>query len=174
MEHQKSYSIYANEYQNIDTASISTILLKDGTLLQINNKISPNNYRDKSLNRNISDSSLPVNNLAKVKKFNSFSANVKYKSKYNNQNKNNGFYVTPVLNGNRKLIAIKIPENNQNIDLTQENRHVENFTFKVSPKKYIYKPYKPPKRKSNQGGTNIKLNYKFYCSNPSFVNKKNK
>ena len=39
MEPQKSYSIYANEYQNIDTGTISTILLKDGTLLQINNKI---------------------------------------------------------------------------------------------------------------------------------------
>ena len=63
MEPQQSYSIYANEYQNIDTTTISTILLKDGTLLQINNKISPNNYRDKSHNRNTSDSSLPVNIL---------------------------------------------------------------------------------------------------------------
>ena len=174
MEPQQSYSIYANKYQNIDTTTISTILLKDGTLLQINNKISPNNYRDKSHNRNTSDSSLPVNNLSKVKKFNSFSANTKYKAKFSNQNKNNGFYVTPIINGNKKLIAIKIPDNSQNKEFKKENRHIENITFKVSPKKYIYKPYKPPKRKSNQGETNIKLNYNFYCSNPSFVNKKNK
>ena len=55
---------------NIDTTKISTILLKDGTVLKINNIISTNIYENKHLNRNISDSSLPVNNnynLAKVK-----------------------------------------------------------------------------------------------------------
>ena len=35
------------------------------------------------------------------------------------------------------------------IDFNADNRRVENITFKVSPKKYAYKPYKPPKRKHN-------------------------
>ena len=173
MESQNSYSISPHEYQNIDTTKISTILLKDGTVLKINNIISTNIYENKHLNRNISDSSLPVNNnynLAKVKKFNSFSANVKYKTKFNNQNLNNAFYVTPIINGNRKIIAIKIPDDNINIDLT--NRHVENITFKVSPKKYNYKPYKPPNRKHNLVMTNTKQNYNYYSSNSSFVNNK--
>ena len=172
MESQNSYSITPNEYQNIDTTKISTILLKDGTILQINNIISQNIQGNRPLNRNISDSSLSVNNpnnLAKVKKFNSFSANVNYKTKFNNQNQINGFYVTPIINGNRKLFAIKVPDINQNIDLTKEKRHVENFTFKVSPKKYSYKPYKPPKRKHNLGIINTKLNYSSYSS---FVNNK--
>ena len=176
MESQNTLVINPNEYSGIDTTKISTILLKDGTILNINHNISPNIYLNKPLNRNTSDSSLPVNNpnnLAKVKKFNSFSSNINNKSKFNNQN--NGFYVTPIINGNRKLIAIRVPDNNnRNIELTKENRHVENFTFKVSPKKYNYKPYKPPKRKHNLIITNQKQNYSYYCSNSSFVNKKNK
>ena len=172
MESQNSYSITPNEYQNIDTTKISTILLKDGTILQINNIISQNIHGNRPLNRNISDSSLPVNNpnnLSKVKKFNSFSANVNYKTKFNSRNQINGFYVTPIINGKRKLIAIKEPDIIQNIDLTKEKRHIENFIFKVSPKKYSYKPYKPPKRKHNLGITNTKRNYSSYSS---FVNNK--
>ena len=174
MESQNTLIINPSEYSGIDTTKISTILLKDGTVLNINNNISPNIYLNKPLNRNTSDSSLPVNNpnnLAKVKKFNSFSSNINNKSRLNNQN--NGFYVTPIINGNRKLIAIRVPDNNNpNIELIKENRHVENFTFKISPKKYNYKPYKPPKRKHNLIITNEKQNYSYYCSNSSSVNNK--
>ena len=100
MEKQNSYSIYANEYPNFDTTKISTILLKDGTILKVNNQIPINSYGKKSFNRNISDSFLPVNNpnnLAKVKKLNSFSSNIKYKANFNRSNQNNGFYVTPII-----------------------------------------------------------------------------
>ena len=176
MEPHNSYSIEANEYPNIDARKISTILLKDGTVFKINNNFSTNLYGKKHLNRNISDSFLPVNNSynsAKVRKFNSFSSNIQYKSKFNNPNQNNGFFVTPIINGNTRLIAIKVPDNNQNIALTKDNNyHVENLSFKVSPKKYIYKPYKPPKRKHNLVITNAKNNYNFYCSNSSYVKNK--
>ena len=73
MESQNTLIINPSEYSGIDTTKISTILLKDGTVLNINNNISPNIYLNKPLNRNTSDSFLPVNNpnnLAKVKKFN--------------------------------------------------------------------------------------------------------
>ena len=174
MEKQNSYSIYADEYSNFDTTKISTILLKDGTILKINNQIPINSYGKRSFNRNISDSSLPVNNpnnLAKVRKFNSFSSNIKYNSNFNQNNQNNGFYVTPIINANRKLIAIKVPETDQNMDYDVSKRLVENITFQVSPKKYTYKPYKLPKRKNNIIMTNSKQNYTYYCSN-SGVNKK--
>ena len=176
MEKQNSYSIYANEYPNFDTTKISTILLKDGTVLKINNQNPINIYAKKSFNRNISDSSLPVNNpnnLAKVRKFNSFSSNIKYKSNFSRNNQNNGFYVTPIINANKKLIAIKVPETEQNMDYDLSKRYVENITFQVSPKKYTYKPYKPPKRKNNIILTNSKQNYSYYCSY-SGVNKKEK
>ena len=83
MESQNTYSIYANEYQNIDTTKIATILLKDGTVLNVNQNLINISYGQKSLNRNTSDSSLPVNNpnnLAKVRKFNSFSSNINNKA----------------------------------------------------------------------------------------------
>ena len=176
MEKQNPHSITANEYPNIDTTKISSILLKDGTVLQINNPIPINAYGKRSFNRNISDSSLPVNNqnnLAKVRKFNSFSSNIKYKSNFIKNNQNNGFYVTPIMNANRKLIAIKMPENEQNMNYDIGKRYVENISFQVSPKKYAYKPYKPPRRKNNIILTNSKQNYSYYCSSSS-VNKKNK
>ena len=175
MEPQNPYLINANEYPNIDTAKISKILLKDGTVLQMNKNYPTNIYGNRSHNRNVSDSSIPVNNLnhlAKVKKFNSFSSNIKYKSNFNNKNQINGFYVTPIINGNRKLIAIKVPEINPDIELSKDNYHVENYSFKVSPKKYNYKPYKPPKRKHNLVIATNKQNYNFYCSKPNFINNK--
>ena len=168
MKSKKPYSITVNQYQNLDTNKISTILLKDGTMLQINNNFSSNSYGNKSFNRNISDSSLPVNNdfnLTKVRKFNSFSSNMKYKAQFNNKNLNNGFYVTPIINASRKYVAIKVSDIPQNIDFNTDNRHVENISFKVSPKKYAYKPYKPPKRKHNLILTNTTNNYNFYVSN---------
>ena len=175
MKSQNRYLINANEYDNIDSKKISSILLKDGTVLQLNNKISPNKYINRQLNRNISDSNLPVNNannLAKMRKFNSFSANINYKSRFNTQNQNNGFYVIPIINGNSKFIAMKVPDNDQYIDLTKIPRPVENLTFQVIPKKYNYKPYKPPKRKHNLVITNTKQNYNYYCSKSNFVKNK--
>ena len=175
MESQNTYSIYANEYSNIDTKKIATILLKDGTVLNVNQNLINISYGQKSLNRNTSDSSLPVNNpnnLAKVRKFNSFSSNINNKANANNKFQLNGFYVTPIINGTKKLLTIKNPIVSQNIDLDKNNYHIENITFKASPKKYIYKPYKPPKRKNNLIKIDTNKNHNFYCSNPSFVNKK--
>ena len=110
MESQNTYSIYANEYSNIDTTKIATILLKDGTVLNVNQNLINISYGQKSLNRNTSDSSLPVNNsnnLAKVRKFNSFSSNINNKANANNKFQLNGFYVTPIINGTKKLLTIK-------------------------------------------------------------------
>ena len=175
MEPQNNYAIYQSEYPNLNRSKYSPNLLNDGNVLQINNKASKYSYGNNSFNRNISDSSMPVNNsnyAAKLKKFNSFSANIKYKAQFNAQNQNNGFYVTPIINANKKLIAIRVPDTADNAGTDKNNYHVENFTFKVSPKKYIYKPYKPPRRKHNLLLVNTQNNYNYYVSNPSFNNKK--
>ena len=50
-----------------------------------------------------------------------------------------------------KILVIMSGKFDDNIHgfLDKNNYHIENITFKASPKKYIYKPYKPPKRKNN-------------------------
>ena len=164
-------SIYSNEYQNLDTQKISRIILKDGTIFEIKNNLNPNNYTDKSFNRNIRNNlSFNNNQYSKIKKFNSFSAKIKYKSK--DDNDTNGFYVTPIVNAPRRLLRIKIP-NNEVVDLGNNNYHIENFTFQSSPKKYYNKPYKQPKRKNNIIPINIKKNNNNYiCKCPGCINNK--
>ena len=180
MEPQNNYVIYENQYQNNLPSKYSRAFFKDRAVIQYNNNQSNYSLGNNSFNRKIIDSSqIPVNNpsnAAKIKKFNSFSANIKYNSRFNTQNnQNNGFYVTPIINGNKKLIAIKVPDTAQNIELNKDNYHVENFTFQVSPKKYTYKPYKQPKRKHNNlMFINSQKNYGYYCSNSSSKNYKKK
>ena len=148
MENNNYLSIYSDQYQNIDSSKISSILLKDGTILEIKNDRNQYKYTDKSFNRNIRNDNLLYNNAenSKIKKFNSFSARARCKSKDNSQNI--GFFVTPITNAPKRIIRIKVP-NDEIIDLGRKNYHIENFTFQSSPKKYYCKPYKQPKRKNN-------------------------
>ena len=148
MENSNYYFIYSDQYQNLDTGKISRIILKDGTVLEVKNNRNQYKYTDKSFNSNIRNRNLRFNNPEnpKIKKFNSFSARVRCKSKDNSENI--GFYVTPIINAPKRIIKIKVP-NDEIIDLGRKNYHIENFTFQSSPKKYYCKPYKQPKRKNN-------------------------
>jgi hypothetical protein len=155
MEAQNTYFITCDEYSKIDTQKISRIIMKNGDILEVNNIINlESNYEINSLSRNAPYSFNSINSynsinnkdISKIKKFNSYSA----KARYNNRSPESfhGFYVTPVLNSPKKIIKIQVPE--YDIDLSQKtNYNVQNFVFKSSPKKYNYKPYKPPKRKHN-------------------------
>ena len=160
MEAQKTYFITCDEYQKIDTQKISRIILKNGDILEINNTINQeSNYEIKSLSRNApysfnsinSYNSLNNKDISKIKKFNSYSSNARYNERSPDPESFHGFYVTPVLNSPIKMVKIQVPE----YDLSQKTEYpVQNFVFKSSPKKYNYKPYKPPKRKHN-----LKTNY---------------
>ena len=155
MEAQNSYFISCDEYSKIDTQKISRIIMKNGDILEVNNTINlESNYDINSLSRNApysynsTNSYNSINNkdISKIKKFNSYSANVRYNNR--SPDSFHGFYVTPVLNSPKKIVKIQVPE--YEIDLSQKtNYNIQNFVFKSSPKKYKYKPYKPPKRKHN-------------------------
>lgn len=152
MEENNYLSIFSDEFQNLDPQKISKIFLKDGTIFELNNNLNNldiNKYEDKSFNRNMKKNYLYPNNEdnSKIKKFNSFSAKIRYKSKHDSD-ANNGFYVTPILNIPRRIIKIKVP-NDQLTDLGKKNYRIESFTFQSSPRKYYCKPYKQPKRKNN-------------------------
>jgi hypothetical protein len=139
-----TFSIPSDEYKNIDTQKISKIFLKNGDIFEINNNMNQENYYENEyLNKNtpISSRSCSSNNdLAKLRKFNSYStkfegSNIEFK----------GFYVTPISNNSKKKISIKVPDYDS---VNYDNHHVDTFSFRASPKKYSYKPYKPPKRKN--------------------------
>ena len=142
---QNNFTISVDEYPNIDTQKIYRIILKDGNILEINNNLNNEKYEIESLNKNsvFSNSSFSHSDMAKVRKFNSYSEKIQ-----NNSNESRGFYVSPIPNKPKKLIQVKVPDYETN--LTQKNNHhIQSFTFKSSPRKYNYKPYKPPKRKHN-------------------------
>lgn len=175
MEDQNTYFISCDEYLKIDTQKISRIIMKNGDILEVNNTINQeNNYEINSLSRNTpysynslnsynSYNSINNKDISKVKKFNSYSAKVRYNTR--TPESFHGFYVTPVLNSPKKMVKIQVPE--YEIDFSQKTSYpVQNFVFKSSPKKYNYKPYKPPKRKHNlktvyynYGQTRIKSSY---------------
>lgn len=165
MENQKYISIYSDEYPNLNTENISKIFLKNGTVLEINNNLIQNNYNDKSFHIN-KKSYYPMRNKEnpKLKKFNSFSSNARYKINENDNDNNMGFYVTPIYNAPKRILKVRVPENNY-IDLNKENYHIENFVFKSSPLKYTYKPYKKPKRNSNLKTQNSRKNINNCCCN---------
>lgn len=161
MEKQRYYNLGSSQYQSINTQKISPILLKDETVLDVNKHSSPHKYGDYSFNRNYQNTYNSVNgkNNAKIRKFNSYSARVGYK---NNNNEANGFYVTPIPNIPKRLIKIKVP-GDKILDTQNENyHHVENVVFKASLKKYIYKPYKPPKRKNMLKPNSLQKGKSFY------------
>ena len=162
-----------NQYHNINNQNTSRIFLKDGTILDMNNNSSLNRYGDKSFLRNFENSYSSVSNKdkAKLSKFNSYSARVRYRS--NENDGGNGFYVTPIVNAPKRIITVQVPQN-QNINLQKDNYHVENVIFQTSPRKYNYKPYKQPKRRNKlkpQYTQNIGGNY--YSNYPRYnYNKK--
>ena len=114
---------------------------------------------NKSFSKTIENTNISVNNYdnAKIRKFNSYSAKVRYKTKDNNGI--DGFYVTPIFNIPKRYITIKVPEN-QIIEEPNGDYHIENITFQISPKKYSYKPYKQPNRKFK-----LKPQPKYYQNN---------
>ena len=163
---QNNFTITADEYPNIDTQKISRIILKDGNILEINNSLNKENYEVDSLNKNsvFSNSSFSNSDMAKIRKFNSYSEKIK-----NNNNESRGFYVSPIPNIPKKLIKVRIPD--YEINLTQKNNHqVQSFTFKSSPRKYYYKPYKPPKRKHNLSIVNSKYTQDPYTNGYYYEN----
>jgi len=141
---QTTFSIASDEYKNIDTRKISKIFLKNGTIFEINDNMNQENYYQNEYlikNTPLSSRSCNSNNdLAKIRKFNSYSTKIK-----DNTNEFKGFYVTPISNNSKRMISIKVPDYDS---INYDNHHVDSFSFRASPKKYSYKPYKPPKRKS--------------------------
>ena len=141
---QTTFSISCDEYKNIDTQKISKIFLKNGDIFEIKNNMKQENYYENEyLNTNVpisSRSCSSINDLAKLRKFNSYSTNVK-----GSNNEFKGFYVIPISDNSKRMISIKVPDYDS---VNYDNHHVDSFSFRASPKKYSYKPYKPPKRKS--------------------------
>ena len=141
---QTTFSISCDEYKNIDTQKISKIFLKNGDIFEIKNNMKQENYYEiEYLNTNVpisSRSCSSINDLAKLRKFNSYSTNVK-----GSNNEFKGFYVIPISDNSKRMISIKVPDYDS---VNYDNHHVDSFSFRASPKKYSYKPYKPPKRKS--------------------------
>ena len=164
----KALSIPSNEYKNIDTQKISKIFLKNGSIFEINDNMNQeNNYENEYLIKNtpLSSRSCSSNNdLAKIRKFNSYSTNIK-----GDTNEFKGFYVIPISNTSRKMISIKMPDYGS---VNYDNHHVNTFSFRASPKKYSYKPYKPPKRKCimKTGPSPVKQTSKYSKNNGKYKN----
>ena len=155
-----------NQYNNISSQNMSRNYIKNDNPREMNNKLIFNKYGDKSFSRNLGDPYSSVNNSdnAKLRKFNSYSAKVSYKTDDNSGL--SGFYVTPIPNVAKRIITVQIPEED-NINLDKDNYQVENVSFYTSPKKYIYKPYKPPKRKNKLKPQYAqKKNCSYYCNCP--------
>ena len=109
MEGQNRYFISCDEYSKIDTQQISRIIMKNGDILEVNNAINQEStYEINSLSRNAPYSYNSINpynslnnkDISKLKKFNSYSANVRYNNR--SPESFHGFYVTPVLNSPKK------------------------------------------------------------------------
>ena len=168
MEEQNYCSIGPDQYQELDTQKMSRIVLKDGTVLKVANNNFQYKYDEYSFNVKNKSNNYSYNNNKdniKAKKFNSFSEKVRYR---NNDNTDNGFYVTPVNNVPKRIIALKVPDNG-NYALQKDNYHIESFVFKSSPKKYKYKPYKPTKRNNNLKCSQTSKCY-CYCNCPCCIN----
>ena len=158
MEEQNYCSIGPGEYQELDTQKMSHIMLKDGTILEIINNNYQNKYDENSFNnKNLFNNNTYFNNKdnLKVRKFSSYSAKARCR---NNDDRVNGFYVTPVSNIPKRIIALKVSDD---YPIQKDNYHVESFAFRSSPKKYNYKPYKPPKR---NGIIKCSQTSKCYCN----------
>ena len=184
---------WSSRYKNNNTEKNIHNSTKTENILEVRNNSQLNKYGDKSYNKDLRISNISVNNYqnhffnknsgnsynslnnydqAKLRKFNSYSTKVRYKTKDNNGN--DGFYVTPIFNIPKRIITIKVPQN-QIKEESNDDYHIENITFQISPKKYIYKPYKQPRRKHKlkpKSQYNKNNKYKYY--NNYHSNSKNK
>ena len=130
METNNAYLITEEDFKTLDIDNISEILLKDGTTLTFNKNVNKNiKICTCNKNKNISR-----NNNSAIKEKNKFSTFTNKKE----------FYVIPVPNAQPKLIRMKLPEYKEQKEIKY---NIKTFTFESEPKKYTYKPYKPPKRK---------------------------
>ena len=156
--------IWSRRYKENNTHKNPQNYIKKENNLEVKSNPKSIKYEDKSFNKTLDNPNTSVNNYdnAKIRKFNSYSAKVRYKTKDNNGI--DGFYVTPVYNIPKRYITIKVPEN-QIIEEPNDDYPIENITFQISPKKYIYKPYKQPNRKYKlkpQSKYYQNNNYKYY------------
>ena len=129
METDNEYLITEEEFKTLDTDIIFEILLNDGTKLKFNKNTNKsictcNKYKNISRNSNSS---------------------LKEKNKFSSFTNKKEFYVIPIPNAKPKLIAMKLPEYQEQKEIKY---NIKTFTFEPQPKKYKYKPYKPPKRKN--------------------------
>ena len=148
MNSQNYYGISPNYYHNINIQQYPNAMIKNGTVFGVNHNAFQTRLGDQSFNRNYGYSNPSVNNIdnAKLRKFNSYSAKTRYNT--NDNNGINGYYVIPITNIPKRIITVKVPQN-ENIEFKRDEYNVENIVFRASPKKYNYKPYKKPKRKNN-------------------------
>lgn len=147
MKSRNEHIITEDEFKTLDTESISQILLKNGNVLKF------------KTNNEMNFSNLKTCTCHKKNKIKNFIINS------NNYNKE--FYVIPVPNVKPKLLAIKIPLNEEQKKIRYD---IKTFTFEVSPKRYKYKPYKSPQRRH----TSIIRSNGFKYNNTSFCSQNNK
>lgn len=135
MESNNEYIISEEEFKTLDIDNISEILLKDGTTLKFN--------QNTNKNFNICTCNKGKNMISNYTSRNSNSL-IKEKNKFNTFTNKKEFYVVPVPDVQPKLIAIKLPDYQEQKEIKY---NIKTFTFESEPKKYKYKPYKPPRRK---------------------------
>ena len=139
--------MFSEEYKDIDLNQVSKIILKNGTILELNNN--PNNFQPENKNDSVNTN---YNNI--------YESSDNQTSEINNEDNFNRKIITnrnyeviyskPVENEQKVLIPAK--ENNNNIVEKENESHVQNFAFESVPqKKYNYKPYKQPRRKHQLG-----------------------
>ena len=96
METNNEYLITEEEFKTLDTDNISEIVLNDGTILKFNKNTNTNKNictcnKNKTISRNSNSS-------------------IKEKNKFSTFTNKKEFYVMPIPNAQPKLIAMKLPE----------------------------------------------------------------
>ena len=139
METNNEYLITEEEFKTLDIDNISEIVLNDGTILKFNK----NTNKNKNICTCNKNNTISRNSNSSIKEKNTFSIFTNKKE----------FYVMPIPNAQPKLIAMKLPEYQEQKEIKY---NIKTFTFESEPKKYKYKAYKPPNRKhmsriNNQG-----------------------
>ena len=146
METNNEYLITEEEFKTLDTDNISEIVLNNGTILKFNKN---KNICTCKKNKTISKHS---------------NSSIKEKNKFSTFTNKKEFYVMPIPNAKPKLIAIKLPEYQEQKEIKY---NIKTFTFESEPKKYKYKPYKPPKRKHTSRINNQGCPYICTCTSTS-------
>ena len=147
MDSQNIYWMFSEEYKDIDLNQVSKIILKNGTILELNNN--PNNFQPENKNDSVNTN---YNNI--YESSDNQTSEINNEDNFNRKiitNRNDEvIYSKPVENEQKVLIPAK--ENNNNIVEKENESNVQNFAFESVPqKKYNYKPYKQPRRKHQLG-----------------------